>query len=118
MGIDELAALVRAGLDADEQPAKGLLGAARFLDRTPDFYGAGGPAAEALWRRFSEARVLAEAAKRALLAEALGWGHERDETGWCDCEQLTNSPCTCGRDARVTAVLQLLATPYQEANRG
>jgi hypothetical protein len=113
MGIDELAALVRAGLDADEQPAKGLLGAARFLDRTPDFYGAGGPAAEALWRRFSEARVLAEvASKRELVARLLREKHH------ADCVSSIDVWCDCGRDARVLAVLQLLATPYQEVERG
>jgi hypothetical protein len=67
--------------------------------------------------RHDPARVLAEvASKRALLDLALGWEHAVDDSGWCDCEQLIDSPCTCGRDERVRAVLTLLAQPYQEAD--
>lgn len=122
MGITELAELVRAGLDADEDVAIDLERAAKFPERVPDFYGAGGPAAKYLWQRFSTHRVLADvAAKRQLLGQALGWGHYEVDDPWYSCSAAPNAPsehrthgCTCGRDERVHAVLQALATPYRE----
>jgi hypothetical protein len=111
--ITELAARVRAGLLADEQTAKALLGAARMIGKTPNFFGAGGPAAEALWQRFTEGRVLADvAAKRALLDEALDWEHGHAFNG----EGCPVDPCLCGRDERVRAVLTLLAQPYRDVS--
>lgn len=57
------------------------------------------------------ARVLRDvAARRQLLDEALGWDHGHAFNG----EGCPGDPCLCGRDARVLAVLQLLAQPYQE----
>ena len=66
---DDLVAFLHARLDEDEQTAKGLNMAARFIDGEPNFYGAGGLAAQNHWQRFSPARVLAEVdAKRRILA--------------------------------------------------
>lgn len=65
------------------------------------------------------ARVLGEvASKRALLAEALGWGHDTSRhTAFGEpsrlCGASAGNPCDCGRDDRVRAVLTLLAQPYQ-----
>jgi hypothetical protein len=115
----EIAALVkqvRDWLARDHGVAQGLLMAARDMFREPDFYGVGGPAADQFWRHFNPHRVLADVAgRRTLLDEALGWEHAVDETGWCDCDQMVDAQCTCGRDTRVRAVLTALATPYQEA---
>lgn len=53
---------------ADEKVARALRGSTQIMGRVPDFYGAGGPAAEAFWRHFDPIRVLAEcAAKRAIV---------------------------------------------------
>lgn len=76
------------------------------------------------WVRHDPATVLREVAgKRQLLDEALGWEHEvvttREETLYCgSVERPGEWPCTCGRDARVLAVLTHLAAPYQETDRG
>lgn len=119
MSIDELAALIRAGLDADHKAASDLLHAARIPDKQPNFFAAGGPAAQALWRRYSEHRVLAEVrAKRALLDELLAEEHTVVGPVYyledpCPAEEGTG-PCECGRDARIQAYLTLLAQPYQE----
>jgi ATP-dependent helicase HrpA len=43
--MDALITFMRAQLDADERAAQALAGATRFIDRRPDFYGVGGPAA-------------------------------------------------------------------------
>lgn len=65
----DLLAFLKARIDEDERAAKGLTNAARHLDREPDFYGVGGPAALALWQRFNPTRILAEVtAKRQLIA--------------------------------------------------
>jgi hypothetical protein len=76
--------------------------------------------------RHDPRRVLADvAAKRALLDEALAWEHYEVDDPWYSCSAAPNAPaehrdhgCTCGRDARVRAVLHHLATSYQEADRG
>lgn len=66
--MTELIDFLNVRLDEDEAVAKGLIGACRSMVREPDFYGVGGPAAEALWQRFSPARVLAEVdAKRKII---------------------------------------------------
>jgi hypothetical protein len=65
----DIADFIRARLDEDEQAASGLVNAAKMLGAKPDFYGAGGPAAEAFWERFDPTRILADvAAKRQLLS--------------------------------------------------
>jgi hypothetical protein len=64
-------------------------------------------------RTYAEVR-----AKRTLLDEALGWGHEAVEGRYRyhPCEASADPPgyCDCGRDTRVRAVLTALAAPYQE----
>lgn len=130
MGIAELAGIVRRGLGADQAAAEALVGACRLRGAKPDFYGAGGPAAAALWQRFTERRVLAEVAgKQQLLDTVLGWPHDRhSDDDWYSCSQARDAageyvctnesregePCDCGRDARVLAILNHLAQPYQE----
>lgn len=65
---DGLVAFLRARLDEDQRTAAGLVNAARVVGAKPDFYGAGGPAAEAFWARFDPSRLLADIdAKRAIL---------------------------------------------------
>jgi hypothetical protein len=62
-------------LGEDEEVARGLLGATRVIGKSPNFYSAGGPAAESYWDHFMPVRVLAEvergrrdiAAKRRIL---------------------------------------------------
>jgi hypothetical protein len=103
-----LAEFLRARLDEDEQTAKGLLTAARFLDKEPDFYGAGGPAAQTYWQRHDPARVLAEVdAKRRIIA-----AHHRSGR--------TCPRCSLGtEDGQVVfeldpcETLRLLALPYR-----
>jgi hypothetical protein len=66
---DDLIAFLTGRLDEDERVADGLAGATRFIGGSPDFYGQGGPAADAYWERFTPARVLREVeAKRKHLA--------------------------------------------------
>lgn len=122
-GIDELVEFVRAGLDADEDVAIDLDRAAKFPERVPDFYGAGGPAAKYLRQRFSTHRVLAEvAAKRRLLDQALAWGHYEADDPWYSCPASDHHAkavgaaglCECGRDERVHAVITMLTAPYEE----
>jgi hypothetical protein len=72
-------AFARARLAEDERTAQGLAGATRFVGGKPDFYGVGGPAAEAFWDRFDPARVLRQvAAGRRILAR-----HHDDGRGYC-----------------------------------
>jgi hypothetical protein len=64
----ELIAWLRLRLDEDEQAAMALEGATVFMGRKPDFYGVGGPAAEAFWDHFTSHRMLDEVrAKRQIL---------------------------------------------------
>jgi Family of unknown function (DUF6221) len=67
---DTLAEFLTARLDEDAKVADALYFAARIPDKVPDFFAAGGPAAEQFWGRFDPAWVLREVeAKRAILAE-------------------------------------------------
>lgn len=60
---------LRAGLAADDRIADDLAFACKIPDRVPDFTGAGGPAAEQFWGRFTPVREVLEAeAKRQILA--------------------------------------------------
>lgn len=113
--IEALAAVVRAGVAEDERVAQGLLSACRKLGAVPDFFAAGGPAAEVFWQRFTEGRVLSEVgARRAMLDALLAEEHGVDEDGG-SCPRTTR--CTCGRDGRVLALLRHLAQPYQTEER-
>lgn len=68
---DDLIAFLKARLDEDEHQASGLAGATRFVDGRPDFYGVGGPAADAYWEHFPPHRILHEVeAKRTIIREA------------------------------------------------
>lgn len=129
MGIDELADLIRRGFAADGEAATEA-GGTRFeladylWDTKYLIVDGGGPGKPPRYTtefasdladhivRHSPARVLAEvAAKRQLLDLTLS----TNAAHWVGCEHLNpNGPCTCGRDARVLHVLQLLAQPYQE----
>lgn len=51
---------------------------------------------------------------RQLLDLLLAEPHAVDRDGWCDCDQLIDGPCTCGRDIRVAAYLAVLAEAYEE----
>lgn len=63
-----IAAFVRARLDEDERLADGLLFACKLLDKVPDFFACGGPAAEAYWEHYNPRRALREIkAKRRVL---------------------------------------------------
>lgn len=67
--VDDLVAWLRAQIDEDEQVAQGLLGATKIVGASPNFYGAGGPAADTYWAHFDPARVLREVeADRAIIA--------------------------------------------------
>ena len=73
------------------------------------------------WQRDGAEPKLAEvSSRRALLDEALAWEHhvDPDDDPHYTCPILIwpHIPCTCGRDARVTAVLRHLAAPYTEAS--
>lgn len=60
-------------------------------------------------------RVLAVVSRdRRLLDLLLAEPHAVDRDDWCDCDQLIDGPCTCGRDARVVAYLAVLAEAYEE----
>lgn len=118
LGITELAATVRAGLAADEAVIRRNLGHGLHHGwpdyptyDTPDIDAAGD-----YIDRFEPPRLLAEvAARRALLDEILGWEHHHwPNVSRCEADAFPGSPCDCGRDARVAAVLQHLAQPYQE----
>ena len=122
MSIDELAALIRARLDRDgqeiatawDQPVGNCSGLATMQGTTVLMAG---------WRAHREV-----AAKQALLDRLLAEPHERfEEDHWYSCGALEDSDgtylcyndsrvgeCTCGRDARIRAYLELLAQPYQE----
>lgn len=66
---DDLVAFIRARLDEDEAIAKGLAMATRFVDGRPDFYGRGGPAADAHWDRFTSDRELREVEAKRRIAD-------------------------------------------------
>jgi hypothetical protein len=106
--IDDLAATVRARLDAIEDDAvRGYLHAPEIPGYTRwDNSGCAGlpPAVAALVLREAEAR-------RKLVGRLLAEPHVR--TPWL-CESEAGDPCDCGRDVRVAAYLTLLAEPYQE----
>lgn len=138
--IAALAKIVRDGLKADEQRARDLAawadGSGRADGGTFDFkflMGSqvngpfGGQSAIRNWatgqdlaKLANPARILAAAAGvRTLLDMALGWKHEPSPgVGLCWGEYLADSPCTCGRDIRVRAVLTALAAPYQTIDLG
>lgn len=86
-------------------------------------------------RRFNTARVLADvAAKRAVLAEVMSWGHTYvDGDTWLSCAQAISpfdedgvpgsgcadenragGPCDCGLDQRRATILDALAAPYPD----
>lgn len=68
--IDDMAEFMEERVNEDEQAAKALDGATTLAGAVPDFYGAGGPAAQAFWERFGPRRILAVVeAKRAVLSE-------------------------------------------------
>jgi hypothetical protein len=115
--------------------------ATRFVDGRPDFYGRGGPAAEACWDRFTPERALRRAkATRDLVAEILAEGHHYDESdyyccsqareaiydGWtrtgegppgsaCSDPERSGKPCDCGRDAAVARRLGIIAGEWEAA---
>lgn len=68
--------------------------------------------------RHRPARVLAEVeAKRRLLAGVLAEPHATLRPGgsteiYCAADSGLGDPCECGRDARVSAYVRLLALPY------
>ncbi len=134
--IAALAKQVRDGLKADERRAHDL---AAWADGTGRADGGifdfkilmgnqidgpfGGQTAIRNWatgqdiaKPANPARVRAAiAGVRTLLDMALGWKHEPSPgVGLCWGEYVAESPCTCGRDTRVRAVLTALAAPYQE----
>lgn len=81
-----IVAFVEARLAEDKHYADGLLLACRIPEKVPDFFAAGGPAAEAYWAHFRPARMLREIeAKRAILAR-----HQPDSPEWPDCKE-----CSC-----------------------
>ena len=88
--MDELIAFLKARLDEDERTAKGLAGATRMVGGRPDFYGQGGPAAEAFWAHFDAARELREVEtwRRILLEYSIppgtdaAYGGTERETGF------------------------------------
>lgn len=81
---NDLIDFLRDRLAEDKDHARVLATAAKLLDRQPDFYGAGGPAAQDYWQHFTPARMLADVeAKRGivnLMAEATrpGWDPRSD----------------------------------------
>lgn len=134
--VAELAAIIEAGVAEDESAAKALATATRFVDGRPDFYGCGGPAAEAYWDRMTPERALRRAeATRALVAEILAEGHYSDESGYYSCSQARDwvfeeapapgsgcsdreragKPCDCGRDAGVARKLGIIASEWGTA---
>lgn len=135
LSITELAEVVRAGLDADQEAAQWASAGPWWVeDGEPQQWGdqrdsevacsKGAVAVLAYDRngalnadhiaRHDPATVLRDvAARRQLLDTALGWEHETIWRGEYDFD-CTGKPCECGRDERVLAVLTLLAKPYQE----
>lgn len=131
MGIDELAAIVRAGCDEDERVAMEVADGPNkpevwtaverhysdirrwHVDGQPSNVASGMFEPDARHAaRHNPHRTMAEvASKRALLDEALSWEHGCSFSG----EGCSIDPCLCGRDERVQAVLTHLAAPYQEA---
>jgi hypothetical protein len=125
--IDDLAAIVRAGLDQDQRDAE-----EDRLRQCPTCHRPAGEPGKMLagvryecghyfeWNHLFDlrereqqttTRALARVnGLRALLDEALGWEHGRSYSG----EGCHFDPCLCGRDERVLAVLTRLAQPYQE----
>lgn len=68
--MDDLIAFAEARLAEEKHRAKGLLFACKDPDKVPDFFGAGGPAAQAYWEHFSPQRMLRdiEAKQRIVFA--------------------------------------------------
>jgi hypothetical protein len=107
--MDALITFMRAQLDADERAAQALAGATRFIDRRPDFYGVGGPAADAYWDHFVPSRALAEVgAKRQVLGHLEMWlkGH--------DPERADEFPGTTGGVGAMLTVVRTLALGYAD----
>ena len=106
---DALVAFLQARLDEDEQTAKGLLNAARMLGREPDFYGAGGPAAQAYWQHFGTKRALGEVdAKRLIIEQHASVGIGPVCLSYCH----TRAP---GKPQTWPCLtLRMLALPYRE----
>jgi hypothetical protein len=100
--IPSLTEFLTARLDEDEAAAKGLLNAARELGKKPNFYGAGGPAAEAYWDRFNLTRILADVAVMRAVIHVAGRSHDYHEV-------FLN-----GFAARMEKVLRLLAQSYSD----
>lgn len=95
-----------ARLDEDEKTAHALLCAAKIMNASPDFYGAGGPAAESYWRIFNTARTLSDTYAKLRIVR---WHCKQrdDTTPWGDPVQI----CHCGYDLPCST-LRLLALPY------
>lgn len=128
MGITELADLIRRGCDEDQQEAEN-----DRLKLCPTCRKPIGEQSKQLagvryecghyfeWDRLfdlrereaaTQTRALAHvAARRQLLDAVVGWRHLRI---CAVASRIAPGPCDCGRDERVHAVLQALATPYQE----
>lgn len=109
------AELLKAGLDADERIADGLSFACKIPGRVPDFTGAGGPAAEEFWDRFTPHRRAREAAVgRVVLALYEEFCAEQDR-------QLADPACKAvGPGVRTGTevlgqVVAALASVYAEA---
>lgn len=129
--IDTLAASMKAGLDADEEAARAVgcskIEAHEFLMKTKWLVlssALGFTPTEALPSELADhivrqepARTLRDVeAKRRLLDLLLAEKHGPSEEARDDsCRAYKpGHQCECGRDARVTAYLTLLAEPYLE----
>jgi hypothetical protein len=108
--MNELIEFLKARLDEDERAARGLAGATTFVGGRPDFYGCGGPAAEAYWEHFPPHRELREVeAKRRIVddyriavgAVSRATGPELDSPGY--------RAMRAGRDAFRSACVSLAA---------
>ena len=95
-----------ARITEDEAVARGLQNATVLAGQRPNFYGAGGPAAEDFWRRFDPAWVLAECEAKRRIVDEHGIDYEDGEQVCAVCRAVIgNVPYPC-------RTLRFAALPY------
>jgi hypothetical protein len=115
------AALVRhadfiaARVAEDKGAADTLQFACRIPEKIPDFFSAGGPAAEAYWQHFTPHRAADQAdATRRLVQGLMATRHGLDCKGYVwsielDAEVWVGRPCNCAAYRQVEAQLRTIA---------
>lgn len=110
MTTADLITWLKAQLDKDYAVAENLLGATRITGREPDFYGCGGPAAQAYWAHFTAHRMLEDVKAKRRIIDAYpidpdNWDARVAFGGWVSCSD------SCPVDV-LEHTIRLLALPY------